>query len=61
MSEQKPDYIAIHHVQGRMLSRTAAEVSVRDFPPIVSDERIASGGENRGPSPLEYILVALCA
>jgi uncharacterized OsmC-like protein len=34
---------------------------VRDFPPVISDEPPSRGGENRGPSPLEYILVALCA
>ena len=28
---------------------------------IVSDEPPRRGGEDRGPTPLEYVLVALCA
>jgi uncharacterized OsmC-like protein len=34
---------------------------VRDHAPIVADEPPARGGENRGPTPLEFVLVALCA
>jgi len=44
-----------------MLSHSASQVFVRDFPAVVSDEPPSRGGENRGPSPLEYILIALCA
>jgi uncharacterized OsmC-like protein len=56
-----PDHVVVNHASGRMLSHTAAEVRVRGFPPIVSDEPPSRGGEDRGPTPLEYVLVALCA
>jgi uncharacterized OsmC-like protein len=59
--KEPQDYIVVNRAGGRMLSHTAAEISVRDFPPIASDEPPARGGGNRGPSPLEFILVALCA
>jgi uncharacterized OsmC-like protein len=55
------DHIVVHHVRGRMLSRTSAEIVVRDHPPIVADEPPSRGGEDRGPTPLELVLVALCA
>lgn len=60
MSE-KTNYVVTNRAQGRMLTYAAAEVFVREFPGLVSDEPPARGGEDRGPSPLEYILVALCA
>ncbi len=55
-----PEYIVVNRASGRMLSHAAAEVSVRRFT-LVSDEPPARGGEDRGPTPLEYVLVALCA
>jgi uncharacterized OsmC-like protein len=61
MSEAQPDYIVTNRAHGKMLSHAAAEVFVRDFPPTIADEPPSRGGENRGPSPLEYILIALCA
>ncbi len=54
-------YIVTNRAHGKMLSHAAAEVFVRDFDALISDEPPSRGGENRGPSPLEYILVALCA
>jgi uncharacterized OsmC-like protein len=57
----KPDYIVTNRARGEMASHTAAEVFVRDFSPVISDEPPSRGGDNRGPSPLEYVLVALCA
>jgi uncharacterized OsmC-like protein len=60
MAEQ-PDYIVANRASGKMLTHAAAEIYVRDFAPIISDEPPSRGGENRGPSPLEYVLVALCA
>jgi uncharacterized OsmC-like protein len=57
----QPDYIVINRARGRMLTHAAAEVYVRDFPAVIADEPPSRGGENRGPSPLEYILIALCA
>ena len=56
-----PAYIVTNRARGKMLSHAAAEIYVRDFAPVISDEPPSRGGENRGPSPLEYILVALCA
>lgn len=60
MSDQ-PSYIVTNWAHGKMLAHAAAEIYVRDFPPVISDEPPSRGGENRGPSPLEYILIALCA
>lgn len=58
---ETPDYIVTNQARGKMLTHAAAEIYVRDFVPIISDEPPSRGGENRGPSPLEYILIALCA
>jgi uncharacterized OsmC-like protein len=54
-------HIVVNRARGKMLTHAAAEVYVRDFPPVISDEPPARGGGNRGPTPLEFILVALCA
>jgi uncharacterized OsmC-like protein len=56
-----PEYVVVNRASGRMLTHSAAEVSVRNFPPLVSDEPPSRGGEDRGPTPLELVLVALCA
>jgi uncharacterized OsmC-like protein len=56
-----PENIVVNRTSGRMLSRTASELRVRDLNPVVSDEPPARGGENRGPSPLELVLFSLCA
>lgn len=61
MPEETPPYVVTNRAHGKMLSHAAAEVYVRDFPPVVSDEPPSRGGDNQGPSPLEYILIALCA
>ncbi|MDH5507382.1 MAG: hypothetical protein OEZ02_09185 [Anaerolineae bacterium] len=50
-----------NRAHGKMLDHAAAEVYVRDFSPVISDEPPSRGGHDQGPSPLEYILVALCA
>jgi hypothetical protein len=55
------DYVVVNRASGHMISRSAAEITVRDHPPVVSDEPPARGGENLGPTPLEYVLVGLCA
>lgn len=55
------DYIVTNCARGKMIDHAAVEVYVRDFPPVLSDEPPSRGGNNRGPSPLEYILIALCA
>jgi len=54
-------HIVVNRARGKMLTHGATEIFVRDFPPVISDEPPSRGGENRGPTPLEYILVALCA
>ncbi len=54
-------YLVTNWARGRMLSQSAAEITVRDFPPLIADEPLARGGTDRGPTPLEYVLVALCA
>jgi uncharacterized OsmC-like protein len=46
---------------GTMRDCAATVVYVRDFEPVISDEPPSRGGNNAGPSPLEYMLVALCA
>lgn len=53
--------IVVTSARGEMISRTATAIHVRDFPPIISDEPEQRGGEDRGQTPLEFILVALCA
>jgi putative redox protein len=53
--------IVVNRARGEMLSRTATGIHVRDFPRLVSDEPPKRGGEDRGQTPLELILAALCA
>lgn len=55
------EHIVVNRARGKMLTHAAAEIYVRDFPPVISDEPPSRGGENRAPTPLEYILVSLCA
>ncbi len=54
-------YLVTNRARGRMLSHSASELVVRHFPPLIADEPERRGGSDRGPSPLEYVLVALCA
>lgn len=56
-----PKDIVTNRASGQMLSHSASKIQVRDLAPIISDEPPSRGGDNRGPSPLEYILAALCA
>lgn len=58
---ESSEHIVTNRANGKMIDHAAAEVFVRDFPPTISDEPPSRGGKNRGPSPLEYILIALCA
>ncbi len=53
--------IGVNRAQGRMLTRTACEIRVRHFPPFVADEPPERGGEDRGQTPLELVLMGLCA
>jgi uncharacterized OsmC-like protein len=54
------DHIVVNRASGRMLTHAASEIAVRDFT-VVSDEPRSRGGDDRAPTPLEYVLVALCA
>ena len=64
MSEQKdplnPERIT-SRVHGVMQDHASSVLYVRELPPYVADEKPSGGGQNRGPSPLEYILMGLCA
>jgi len=46
---------------GKMIDPVGTEIHVRDLKPFIIDEKPDGGGKNRGPSPLETILGALCA
>lgn len=59
--QDTPDHIVVNRARGRMLTHSATEIQIRDLLPVIADEPPSRGGDNKGPSPLEYILVALCA
>lgn len=59
-SEINPQLVT-NQARGEMIDHAASRVFVRDFDPVISDEPFARGGHDQGPSPLEYILAALCA
>ena len=59
MRDESTD-VVVNRASGRMLTRAAAEVTARGHT-IVSDEPPSRGGEDRGPTPLELVLLALCA
>ncbi len=61
MEQDSSEYTVVNRASGAMVSTSAAEIRIRHFPPLVSDEPTARGGTDRGPSPLEYVLAALCA
>jgi hypothetical protein len=59
--EDGTKYIITNRAIGKMIDRAATEIHVRDLHPFISDEKPDGGGKNRGPSPLEMVLGALCA
>lgn len=61
MANQENEHIVTNRARGNMISYAAAEIHIRDFPPLISDEPPSRGGENRGPTPLELVLASLCA
>lgn len=61
MTDDNQKHQVTNRARGKMKDHAAAEVYVRDFPPVISDEPPSRGGHDQGPSPLEYILIALCA
>jgi uncharacterized OsmC-like protein len=61
--EKKID-IQVHvtnKASGKMRSRTATEIHIRDFAPLLSDEPEKRGGTDTAPTPLEYMLASLIA
>jgi hypothetical protein len=59
-TEKNPQLVT-NRARGEMIDHAASHLFVRKFAPVISDEPPSRGGHNQGPSPLEYILVALCA
>lgn len=57
--EVKPD-VKTSRIETRMLDKKACEIQARQFVSI-SDEKPWNGGQDRGPSPLEYVLTGLGA
>ena len=55
------DYVVTNSASGTMLDHAGCAIRIREFPPLVSDEPPARGGQNRGPSPLELLLASLVA
>jgi putative redox protein len=58
---EQEEYVVTNRAHAQMVDRTACAIHVRDFPPLISDEPPARGGQNRGQSPLELLLASLCA
>jgi putative redox protein len=58
--ESEPE-LGVNRASGRMLTKTAAAITVRHFEPFVADEPPERGGEDRGQTPLELVLMGLCA
>src|SRR6266571_5001652 len=58
--QQTSEYIVVHHASGRMVTHAASEIAVRQFA-VLADEPPSRGGQDRAPTPLEYVLIALCA
>jgi putative redox protein len=61
VSEPAPGDVVVNRARGEMVSHTETAIHVREFAPVVSDEPPSRGGTDKGPSPLEYVLVSLCA
>jgi uncharacterized OsmC-like protein len=61
IKRDEAEHVVTNRAHGAMIAGTAAELRVRDFPALVSDEPASRGGEDRGPTPLELLLASLCA
>jgi uncharacterized OsmC-like protein len=59
-SQDNPE-LRTNRVHGVMIDHSASQMQIRELPLVVSDEKPSGGGQNRGPSPLEFILSGLCA
>jgi len=51
--------LAVRNVVGENDAGTRTEISVRDYPPVITDEPSSLGGTNSAPSPIETLLAAL--
>jgi putative redox protein len=58
---EQEEYVVTNRARAEMLEGKACAIHVRDFPPLISDEPPSRGGSDRGQSPLELLLVSLCA
>jgi uncharacterized OsmC-like protein len=59
--EEEVKLLITNRAVGIMLDHAGTEIHVRDLKPFIIDEKPDGGGQNRGASPLEMILGALCA
>ena len=59
-SQANPELIT-SRVHGVMIDHSSSEMHVRELSPVIADEKPSGGGKNRGASPLEHILIGLCA
>lgn len=57
---QLPDYITVDRAHGVMQTHTLTQIQVRNLAPVYVDEPPSRGGEDRAPTPMEHILIALC-
>ncbi len=60
-SQEGVKFVITNRAIGKMIDEAATEIHIRDLRPFISDEKPDGGGKNRGPSPLEMVLGALCA
>jgi len=60
-SEGDAKFLITNRAVGKMIDLAGTEIHVRDLEPFISDEKPDGFAQNRGPSPLEMVLGALCA
>jgi hypothetical protein len=60
-NESEVKLLITNRAVGKMIDHAGTEIRVRDLEPFFIDEKPDGGGQNRGPSPLETVLGALCA
>ena len=59
--QDTPQAQVTNRAHGRMRDHAASDIYVRDFEAIIVDEPPSRGGHDQGATPLEHILIALCA
>jgi len=60
-NEEEVKLLITNRAVGKMIDHAGTKILVRDLEPFIIDEKPDGGGQNRGPSPLETVLGALCA